>query len=180
MTGIARRTARWLGRTFLTTALLALSLSTAPALSPEERLDDPALEARARTLAAELRCLVCQNQSIDDSNAPLAQDLRAVVRERLLAGDSNDQTIAYITERYGDYVLMRPPVQTNTLLLWGGPAATLLLGGLIVAWALRRRTAAAGADAPDPLTPEERRQVDALLGRSGPASPPGTDDEAPR
>lgn len=162
--------------TLLAPALLALSLTAAAALSPEERLDDPALEARARALSAGLRCLVCQNQSIDDSNAPLAQDLRAVVRERLLAGDSNDEAIAFITERYGDYVLLRPPVQTNTLLLWGGPAATLALGAVVVAWALRRR--AATADAPDPLTPEERRRVDALLGGAG--RDLGTDEEAPR
>lgn len=183
MRRIGRRGWTWLGASLLAPALLLLTLSAATALVPEERLDDPALEARARILSAELRCLVCQNQSIDDSNAPLARDLRSVVRERLLAGDSNDEAIAYITARYGDYVLLRPPVQTNTLALWAGPATVLVLGTLVVAWVLRRRSTA--ADAPDPLTPEERRRVDALLGRPAAGSAntdteTETDNEAPR
>ena len=147
----------------LGTVLLALAVTPAPALTPEERLDDPALEARARDLSAELRCVVCQNQSIDDSNAPLAQDLRAIVRERLLAGDSNDETLDYVVERYGDYVLLRPPVQSNTMLLWGGPAAVMLIGVLVVALAFGRKRAV--AEGPDPLTPEERQRIDILLNR---------------
>jgi cytochrome c-type biogenesis protein CcmH len=110
--------------------ILALVFS-APALAtpgPDERLDDPAQEARARALYAELRCVVCQSQSIDDSNAPLAADMRAVVRERLLAGDSDAEVRAWLQERYGDYVLMMPPVQGNTLGLWLFPVIVLIGG----------------------------------------------------
>jgi cytochrome c-type biogenesis protein CcmH len=95
---------------------------------PAERLADPALEARARALSQELRCLVCQNQSIDDSNADLAHDLRVLVRERLVAGDSDANVLAYLTSRYGDYVLLRPPVKPATWALWFGPPALLLAG----------------------------------------------------
>lgn len=147
----------------LVLALLLIDPMAASSLSPEERLDDPELEARARALSAELRCVVCPNQSIDDSNAPLAQDLRQVVRERLIAGDTNAQALAYITTRYGDYVLLRPPMQPNTVLLWGGPALALVFGGVIVAWVLARRKPS--TEPPDALTPEERRRIDALLGR---------------
>ena len=159
-----QRLRRWwpsLPNLLLPAALLALAIGPSLALTPEERLADPELEARARVLSAELRCVVCPNQSIDDSNAPLAQDLRAVVRERLAAGDSNEEALAYITARYGDYVLLRPPVQPNTMLLWGGPVIVLLLGGGIVVWALAHRRP--NGEAHDALTPEERRRVDALL-----------------
>ena len=144
-------------------ALLAASVTAGLSLTPEERLDDPALEARARALSAELRCVVCPNQAIDDSNAPLAQDLRTVVRERLIAGDTNDEALAFITDRYGDYVLLRPPMQPNTLVLWGGPALALVIGGVVVAWVVGRRRP--GVETPDPLTPDERRQVNAVLGQ---------------
>ena len=99
------------------------------ATSPGEMLPDPALEARARTLGKELRCLVCQNQSIDDSDADLAHDLRHLVRDRLVAGDSDAQVLAFITQRYGDFVLLKPPVKPATWLLWFGPLAVLLVGG---------------------------------------------------
>jgi cytochrome c-type biogenesis protein CcmH len=135
-----------------------------PALAvlPSERLADPVLEARARVLSQELRCLVCQNQSIDDSSADLAHDLRVLVRERLAAGDSDRQVVAYLTSRYGDYVLLRPPVKPTTWLLWFGPPALLLAGGLAIflAWRRRRRDVAVP---PAPLSAEERRRLARLM-----------------
>jgi cytochrome c-type biogenesis protein CcmH len=138
---------------------LALALAgPALAVNPDERLADPVLEARARTLGKELRCLVCQNQSIDDSNADLAHDLRVLVRERLTAGDSDAQVLAYLQARYGNYVLLKPPVDPATWALWFGPAAVLLVGvGVLVA--RRRRVPAA----PAPLTEEERRHLELLM-----------------
>jgi cytochrome c-type biogenesis protein CcmH len=121
-------------------------------------LSDPALEARARALSKELRCLVCQNESIDDSNADLARDLRRIVRERLTAGDSDDQVIGFITARYGDYVLLRPPLRAGTLVLWFGPV--VLLFAAIVLLILRRRRRP--AEAP-PLSEEESRRLARLL-----------------
>ena len=143
-------------------AVLTAAMLTAPpgqAVQPDERLADPALEARARDISAELRCLVCQNESIDSSNAPLAQDLRRIVRERLLEGDDDDAVMAYVTARYGDYVLLRPPLQASTYILWFGPFAILLVGGLgVFFWLYRRRPAAAAA-----LTPEEEKRLADLL-----------------
>jgi len=119
---------------------LALTLSPAQAaVSPDEVLDDPLLEERARSLGKELRCLVCQNQSIDDSDASLARDLRQVVRERLVAGDSDEQILDYLTDRYGDFVLLSPPVKPGTYLLWAGPALLLAAGAVFVAQFLRSR-----------------------------------------
>ena len=143
-------------RFLLAFLFLALTL-TAPvaALEPGEALADPALEARARAISQELRCLVCQNESIDDSAAPLAADLRRIVRERLTAGDSDDQVMAYIVDRYGEYVLLRPRISPLTWLLWFGPFAALLLGGSAIAWALRRRATAP----PAPLSAEEERRL---------------------
>jgi len=140
--------------------LLAGLAVPAAAIQPDEILADPALEARAREIGRELRCLVCQNQSIDDSDAPLARDLRLLVRERLVAGDTNEEIVAFVVERYGDFVLLEPPFKATTWLLWLGPAAILLLGALVVVASARRRGVSA---APDPLTPEERRRVEALL-----------------
>lgn len=145
--------------------LLAALLLAAPpvlALQPDEVLDDPALEARARGLSAVIRCVVCQNQSIDDSNAELARDLRLLVRERLLAGDSDREVRDYLVARYGPFVLLEPPKTETTLVLWYGPAALLALGALAVAVTFARRRRAAPAQ---PLSAEERRQLDALLGR---------------
>jgi cytochrome c-type biogenesis protein CcmH len=146
-------------------ALLAL-LFTLPALAvePSEVLADPVLEARARTIGQALRCVVCQNQSIDDSAAEVAHDMRRAVRDRLLAGDSNDQVFAFMVARYGDYVLLKPPFKTGTLVLWlGAPLLLLIAGGALLMAARRRQRA--NLAAPLPLSDEERRRLDALLKR---------------
>jgi len=118
-----------------------LTVWPAAAVEPDEVLDDPALEARARAISAELRCVVCRNQSIDDSNAPLARDLRILLRERLQAGDTDEEAIAYLVDRYGEYILLKPPFKTATLALWIGPALMLIgaIAGFAMLW--RRRTA---------------------------------------
>ena len=146
-------------------ALVLLLSGPAVAVEPGEMLADPALEARARAIGAELRCLVCQNQSIDDSNADLARDLRLVVRERLKDGDSDDEVIAFVVARYGDFVLLDPPFKATTALLWGGPALVFAAGlAGIVLWFRRRR--AEGSE-PAPLSAEEERRLRALLDRDG-------------
>ena len=130
---------------------LVMAGSVLASPGPEERMEDPQLEARARVLYEQLRCVVCQSQSIDDSNAPLAADLRAVVRERLLAGDSNAEVKDYLQDRYGDYVLMLPPVQGNTLALWLFPLIVLVGGGTAIVLFVRgqKRRAADGNEADD-------------------------------
>ena len=138
--------------------LLLLAPGLAGAVEPGERLADPALEARARAISATLRCLVCQNESIDDSNADLARDIRVLLRERLVAGDSDAAARQFLVDRYGDFVLLKPPLEAATLLLWFGPALVLLAGGAGLALALRRRPAA-----PPPLTEAERARVAQLL-----------------
>ena len=143
-------------------ALLLLFAMLVPALAvnPDEVLADPALEARARAISAELRCMVCQNQSIDDSNAELAKDLRVLVRERLTAGDSDDEVRAYLVSRYGEFVLLKPPFGLNTVLLWGMPVALLLVGGIVILLqALRKRRTIAIT----PLTEHEQKALDAIL-----------------
>ena len=132
------------------------------AVLPEEQLADPVLEARAREISRDLRCVVCQNQSIDDSDAPLAADLRAIVRERLTAGDTNEQVTAYVVARYGSFVLLKPPLDLQTILLWSAPLLVLVPGGLGVALYLRRRGRAGAAD-PAPLSAEERRELATIL-----------------
>lgn len=132
--------------------------SPALAVRPDERLSDPALEARARNLSQELRCLVCQNQSIDDSDADLARDLRLVLRERLQAGDDDPAALAYIAARYGDYVLLSPPIKASTLILWTGPGVILLLGFGGIIWARRRRT----VTALPPLSAAEQARIKSL------------------
>ena len=124
-------------------------------------LSDPVLEARAREISQELRCVICQNQSIDDSNADLAHDLRVLVRERLVAGDSNDAVVRFIVDRYGDFVLLRPPVRPATYVLWAAPAIALVVGAAFV-WAYVRRRRLGSTDVP-PLTAEERVRVEELL-----------------
>jgi cytochrome c-type biogenesis protein CcmH len=140
-------------------ALTVMTAGPAQAVRPDEMLSDPGLEARAREVGRELRCLVCRNQSIDDSDADLAHDLRVLVRERVTAGDSNEQVIGFVRARYGDFVLLRPPFAIGTALLWGGPLLILLLGGLAVTRFYRRRDEAG----PPPLSPEERERLSALL-----------------
>jgi cytochrome c-type biogenesis protein CcmH len=152
-------------RSVLAALLLALAVpAPACAIEPQEQLTDPALEARARTLGQELRCLVCQNESIDDSNADLARDLRTIVRERLTAGDSDQQVLGFVTARYGDYVLLRPPVRAGTLVLWFGPV--VLLVAAIIAMTLRRRRPAKAE--PAPLSSEEDRRLSRLLDETAP------------
>lgn len=143
--------------------LIGAMAAPAHAVRPDEMLANPALEARAREIGRELRCLVCRNQSIDDSDADLAHDLRVLVRERLTAGDTNRQVIAYIRSRYGDFVLLRPPFAAGTALLWVGPGLILLLGGFGVARFYRIRARAPAAE-PAALSPEERRRLHAVLG----------------
>ncbi|MCZ6607428.1 MAG: cytochrome c-type biogenesis protein CcmH [Alphaproteobacteria bacterium] len=145
--------------------VLCLAAVSAGAVNPDEMLDDPALEARAREISKGLRCLVCQNQSIDDSDADLARDLRVLVRERLAAGDSDGQVIDYVVSRYGDFVLMRPPFKAATYALWLGPALIAGLGVLAVVAFYRRRTAAGArrGTAPPPLTEDEKRRLETLL-----------------
>lgn len=143
-------------------ALSALFVATAAgAVLPDEQLADPALEARARAISQQLRCVVCQNQSIDDSDAPLARDLRLIVREQLSAGKSDEQTMDYVVERYGNFVLLKPPFEPATWALWLAPLIVLLAGGAGVAVYLagRRR---AGGEAPA-LTADEAARVEALL-----------------
>jgi len=139
---------------------LLLAPFAAQAVQPDEMLDDPALEARAREISQHLRCLVCQNQSIDDSNADLARDLRIIVRQRLVAGDSNDQVFQYLVDRYGDYVLLSPPLRGATYALWFGPVVLIVVaGGALLLAARRRRTAAAAPS----LTAAEQTRLDELL-----------------
>ncbi len=133
------------------------------ATSPDEMLDDPVLEQRARDLGKQLRCLVCQNQSIDDSDAPLARDLRLIVREQLVAGKDEAEITAFLTARYGDFVLLRPPVRPATWGLWFGPFLVLLLAGAGIVMFVRRRRGVA-AEATE-LSEDERRRLDALLDR---------------
>lgn len=152
-------------RRFIVAMLLAPLLllgAQAGAVEPDEMLKDPALEARARAISQELRCLVCQNQSIDDSNAGLAHDLRVLVRQRLTAGDSDAQVMAFITARYGDFVLLRPPFKPTTYVLWLGPLAVFLLGLGGAVMFLRRRGGAA-SEAAAPLSDEEQKRLQSLL-----------------
>lgn len=142
--------------------MMLIPAQTARAVSPDEVLADRALEARARGLSKNLRCLVCQNQSIDDSDADLARDLRVLVRERLKAGDSDQQVIDFLTARYGDFVLLKPPVKPATWFLWFGPLVVLGLAiGGIVATAMRRRREIAETA---PLNAEERAALERILG----------------
>ena len=148
-------------RRFLLLFALIVFNATAYAVEPDEILKDPALEARARSISAELRCLVCQNQSIDDSHAPLARDLRLLVRDRLKAGESDSQIRQYLVERYGEFILLKPRFATDTIILWGAPLLALLLSGFFVWRAAQRRGALSRSDAP--LTDDEKAQLDRIL-----------------
>ena len=148
-------------RTPILAALLLLVALAAPAVEPRERLADPALEARARSISSQLRCLVCQNESIDDSGADLAHDIRVFVRERLTAGDTNAQAMQAIVSRYGSFVLLKPPVEPATYLLWYGPPLLLAAGlaGTLI-WLKRRPSSPADIA---PLNPEESRRLEGLM-----------------
>jgi cytochrome c-type biogenesis protein CcmH len=143
----------------LALVLALLAPLAASAVLPDEVLDDPALESRARDLSQVIRCLVCQNESIDTSNAPLARELRLLVRERLTAGDSDQEVLDFLVARYGDFVLLRPPLSPRNYLLWFGPAALLLLGAGGVALYFRRRRPAA----PAALSAEEQARIARLM-----------------
>lgn len=142
---------------------LALFFTALPALAvtPDEILADPALEARARKISAELRCMVCQNQSIDDSNAELAKDLRVLVRERLVRGDTDEQVFDYVVSRYGEFVLLKPRFSAKTLILWGAPAGLLVIGGLVILIAIRNRRQTGPETTP--LSPEEEARLKDLM-----------------
>ncbi len=153
--------------TALLSGLAALLFVTgAAAVNPDERLDDPVLEDRARDISAELRCLVCQNESIDASNADLAKDLRLLVRERLEAGDTDAQVIDYVVDRYGEFVLLRPRFSSTNLLLWLGPAILFALAAF-GAWRFVRAQRHAAPVEPAPLSDTERRALDDLMKRDG-------------
>lgn len=147
--------------------LLGLGVVPGHAVTPGEMLSDPALEARARVLSQDLRCVVCQNQSIDDSNAPLAHDLRVLLRERLTAGDSDRQAVDYIVARYGNFVLLKPPMQLNTLPLWAGPVLFLLFALISFSRYLRRRAVIQPIGEAPQLSASEQARLDALLNRRG-------------
>ncbi len=147
-------------RRLLAIVFILLSVSPVFAVNPDEVLADPALEARARGLSAQLRCMVCQNQSIDDSNAELAKDLRLLVRERITNGDSDDAVIAYVVSRYGEFVLLNPRFETKTLILWGAPVILLLAGAAAMLLAAGRRTGKVTGTA---LSVDEQARLDAVL-----------------
>lgn len=153
---------RWLLLALFAVALVpGLSAPVARAVTPDEMLKDPALEARARVLSQELRCMVCQNQSIDDSEAPLAKDLRILVRERLTKGDTDKQVLDFLVARYGAFVLLKPPFETETLLLWGLTPVVLLIGiGALVVMARRRKAVTLDSVA---LSADEQRRIGKLL-----------------
>jgi cytochrome c-type biogenesis protein CcmH len=148
-------------------ALLLLVALLAPAASwavePDEMLSDPTLEARARALSKELRCMVCQNESIDDSGAPLAHDLRVLVRERIKAGDSDQQVLDFLVARYGEFVLLRPPLSWHTVALWGLPPAILFAGLAMILMDLRRRRSGRAAQEQANLTAAEEARLAELL-----------------
>ena len=146
---------------FIAALFTLLAPSIAFAVTPSEMLKDPALEARARHLSSELRCMVCQNELIDDSAAPLAHDLRVLVRQRITAGDSDKQVLDYLVARYGEFVLLRPRFEWHTLLLWGLPPAALLAGLVGIFFAMRRRNA--GTREPPALTAEEQQRIATLV-----------------
>jgi cytochrome c-type biogenesis protein CcmH len=154
-----------LRRAALVFFLCICALAPAGAVEPGEMLKDPALEARARRLSQELRCVVCQNQSIDDSNAPLAHDLRVIVRERLVAGDSDAEVLAFVEARYGAFVLLRPRFKPQTVLLWLAPPLLLAGAAIFLLRARSRRNMARQETAP--LSPDEQRRLDDLLRTDG-------------
>ena len=150
------------GKLLLLFTLLASLAGPALAVQPDEVMKDPALETRARALSSELRCLVCQNESIDDSEAPLARDIRILIRERIGKGESNDSVRAYLVSRYGDFILLKPPFKPETLLLWLSPVLTLGLGVAAALYARRRAPSATPR-----LSDEEEARLAALTAEDG-------------
>jgi cytochrome c-type biogenesis protein CcmH len=138
---------------------LLIAAIPAYAVQPDEMLRDPVLESRARALSSELRCMVCQNQSIDDSDAPLARDIRLLIRERLVKGESNEAVRSFLVSRYGDFILLKPPFKMETLLLWLGAPLALVLAALAMWRAARRRQSA-----PPPLSQEEEARLAGIVG----------------
>ncbi|MBC7908832.1 MAG: cytochrome c-type biogenesis protein CcmH [Rhodospirillaceae bacterium] len=149
-------------RRFVLAAMLMVLSAPAIAVDPSEMLPDPKQEERAQDLGKGLRCMVCQSESIEDSNADLAKDLRIIVRERIAKGETDDQVRKFVVDRYGDYVLLKPPFKASTLILWVGPFV-LLLAGIVAVFGFYRRRGTAAPAQPAPLTPEEKRRLDALL-----------------
>jgi cytochrome c-type biogenesis protein CcmH len=146
--------------------LIAMSfIAPAMAVEPDEILADPVMESRAREISQELRCVVCQNQVIDDSDAPLARDMRILVRERIVAGDTDEEVKAYLVDRYGNFVLMRPPLNNETILLWFGPLLALAAAFAGFAIYMRRAGASVAAD-PEKLSEDETERLKALTGKS--------------
>lgn len=143
--------------------LIAVTI-TAAAVEPDEILDDPILEERARSISQQLRCLVCQNESIDSSNADVARDLRKIVRERLVAGETDDQIVTFVVGRYGDFVLLNPPLRSRTILLWATPIILFGLGGVLIFFFYRNMTARGGISSDD-LTDAEKEQLTRMLDR---------------
>ncbi len=145
-----------------------LGAAAALAVEPEEMLDDPVLEKRARRISKQLRCLVCQNENIDESNADLAKDLRILLRERLKAGDTDEEAIQYIVDRYGEYVLLKPRFGLHTLVLWVGPFVVLVIALAGALYAYRRvKTAREARQVEAPLSKEERRRLEELMKETG-------------
>jgi len=153
------------GKVLAFACLVGLAPLPAVAVQPDEILNDPKLEARARALSAELRCMVCQNESIDDSSADLARDLRLLVRERLKAGDSDSQIRSFLTARYGDFILLKPPFKPETWLLWMAPLLVLLTGSGLIFFARRRLSQRASEVSAPSLSEDERSRLEALVGK---------------
>jgi len=149
-------------RRLLLVLMLVFAAAPALAVNPDEILADPRLEARARNLSAQLRCMVCQNQSIDDSNAELARDLRVLVRERLVEGETDEEVVDYVVSRYGEFVLLKPRLSARTMALWSAPVLLLLIGGLVLVLMARGRLQ---PRQPPLLTPEEQARLDNIVGK---------------
>lgn len=149
-------------RAILAALMIAWLALPVLAVSPDEMLSDPALEQRARVISAGLRCLVCQNESIDDSDADLAKQIRIIVRQRLVAGDSDDQVRQYLVDRYGEFVLLKPVFALHTLILWAAAPIIIVVGAIVLFVAGRRRSRASMAGTGTDLTAEERRALDEL------------------
>ncbi|MFQ5971007.1 MAG: cytochrome c-type biogenesis protein [Alphaproteobacteria bacterium] len=160
--------------------LLTLLGSPAAAVEPDEILDDPTLEARARDISKDLRCVVCQNQSIDDSNAEIARDLRLLVRERLVAGDTDGEVVDYVVARYGDYVLLKPPFKIATYPLWLGPPVMTVIAVLLVFFFYRSRQQQAASREVRRLTTEERARLDQFVRELSEAGEPKAESDPDR